>query len=372
MNVHDSERLAGLLETAGYVDLASIPAAERPATADVVVFNTCAVRENADNKLYGNLGQLRPAKTANPDLQIAVGGCMAQKDRDTIVKRAPGSTSSSAPTTSAALRRCSTERATTSAPRSRSSSRSRPSRRLSRPAVTVRMPRGSRSASGATTPAPSASSRACAARSRTVDPATSSPRCRRSSTRASSRSPCWGRTSTPMASSSATRAPSPSCSAPAARSTAWNGCVSPARTQRPSPMTSSRPWPRHQRHAAAPHAAAVRLRPRAQGDAALLSQREVPRHPRQGARPDPRCGDHDRSDRRFPGETEEDFAQTLRVVEASRFSSAFTFQYSIRPGHSRSDDGGPGSQSRCARTFRPPHRPAGGGLLGGEPPLRRA
>ncbi len=89
MNVHDSERLAGLLETAGYVDIASIPAAQRPEVADVVVFNTCAVRENADNKLYGNLGQLRPAKTANPDLQIAVGGCMAQKDRDTIVKRAP-------------------------------------------------------------------------------------------------------------------------------------------------------------------------------------------------------------------------------------------------------------------------------------------
>ncbi|MCE1180225.1 MAG: tRNA (N6-isopentenyl adenosine(37)-C2)-methylthiotransferase MiaB [Micrococcales bacterium] len=89
MNVHDSERLAGLLETAGYVDLASIPAGERPETADVVVFNTCAVRENADNKLYGNLGQLVPAKKRNPDMQIAVGGCMAQKDRDTIVKRAP-------------------------------------------------------------------------------------------------------------------------------------------------------------------------------------------------------------------------------------------------------------------------------------------
>jgi len=89
MNVHDSERLAGLLETAGYVDLASVPEPERPATADVVVFNTCAVRENADNKLYGNLGQLRPAKTANPDLQIAVGGCLAQKDRATIVDRAP-------------------------------------------------------------------------------------------------------------------------------------------------------------------------------------------------------------------------------------------------------------------------------------------
>ncbi|MFW5471822.1 tRNA (N6-isopentenyl adenosine(37)-C2)-methylthiotransferase MiaB [Knoellia sp. CPCC 206450] len=89
MNVHDSERLAGLLETAGYVDLASVPATERPDTADVVVFNTCAVRENADNKLYGNLGQLRPAKTRNPDMQIAVGGCMAQKDRASIVQRAP-------------------------------------------------------------------------------------------------------------------------------------------------------------------------------------------------------------------------------------------------------------------------------------------
>jgi tRNA-2-methylthio-N6-dimethylallyladenosine synthase len=89
MNVHDSERLAGLLETAGYVDLKSVPVGERPEAADVVVFNTCAVRENADNKLYGNLGQLRPAKTRNPGMQIAVGGCMAQKDRDTIVKRAP-------------------------------------------------------------------------------------------------------------------------------------------------------------------------------------------------------------------------------------------------------------------------------------------
>ncbi|MFC5948368.1 tRNA (N6-isopentenyl adenosine(37)-C2)-methylthiotransferase MiaB [Pseudonocardia lutea] len=83
MNVHDSERMAGLLESAGYAR------AEDPAQADVVVFNTCAVRENADNKLYGNLGHLRPAKTANPDMQIAVGGCLAQKDRDTITKKAP-------------------------------------------------------------------------------------------------------------------------------------------------------------------------------------------------------------------------------------------------------------------------------------------
>ncbi|MDO5696490.1 MAG: tRNA (N6-isopentenyl adenosine(37)-C2)-methylthiotransferase MiaB [Dermatophilus congolensis] len=89
MNVHDSERLAGLLESAGYVDFESVAPSERGETADIVVFNTCAVRENADNKLYGNLGQLRPAKLANANMQIAVGGCMAQKDRDVIVRKAP-------------------------------------------------------------------------------------------------------------------------------------------------------------------------------------------------------------------------------------------------------------------------------------------
>src|SRR5688572_881270 len=83
MNVHDSERLTGLLEDAGY---AASPEGEQ---ADVVVFNTCAVRENADNRLYGNLGHLAPVKARTPGMQIAVGGCLAQKDRTTIVKKAP-------------------------------------------------------------------------------------------------------------------------------------------------------------------------------------------------------------------------------------------------------------------------------------------
>jgi tRNA-2-methylthio-N6-dimethylallyladenosine synthase len=82
MNVHDSERLAGLLEQAGY-------ARADGDLADVVVFNTCAVRENADNKLYGTLGLLRRDKKAHPDMQIAVGGCLAQKDRGEITRRAP-------------------------------------------------------------------------------------------------------------------------------------------------------------------------------------------------------------------------------------------------------------------------------------------
>jgi tRNA-2-methylthio-N6-dimethylallyladenosine synthase len=83
MNVHDSERLAGLLEGAGYVR------ATDEMTADVVVFNTCAVRENADNRLYGSLGNLLPTKKSRPGMQIAVGGCLAQKDRSEIVRRAP-------------------------------------------------------------------------------------------------------------------------------------------------------------------------------------------------------------------------------------------------------------------------------------------
>ena len=82
MNVHDSERISGLLEQAGYV-----PAdGDEP---DLVVFNTCAVRENADNKLYGNLSHLAPVKRGKPGMQIAVGGCLAQKDRSTVLDRAP-------------------------------------------------------------------------------------------------------------------------------------------------------------------------------------------------------------------------------------------------------------------------------------------
>lgn len=83
MNVHDSERLAGLLDAAGY------RRAPEGTDADVVVFNTCAVRENADNKLYGNISHLAPRKQADPDMQIAVGGCLAQKDRDAVLRRAP-------------------------------------------------------------------------------------------------------------------------------------------------------------------------------------------------------------------------------------------------------------------------------------------
>jgi tRNA-2-methylthio-N6-dimethylallyladenosine synthase len=83
MNEHDSERIAGLLTADGYVPT------DDARDAEVVVFNTCAIRENADNRLYGNLGHLRPLKAANPRMRVVVAGCLAQKDRGTIQRRAP-------------------------------------------------------------------------------------------------------------------------------------------------------------------------------------------------------------------------------------------------------------------------------------------
>jgi tRNA-2-methylthio-N6-dimethylallyladenosine synthase len=83
MNEHDSERIAGLLEAEG------MEATDDVHQADVVVLNTCCIRENADNKLYGNLGHLKAVKDTRPGMQIAVAGCLAQKDRELVQARAP-------------------------------------------------------------------------------------------------------------------------------------------------------------------------------------------------------------------------------------------------------------------------------------------
>ena len=82
MNVHDSERIAGLFEADGMQETTSLD------EADVVVLNTCCIRENADNKLYGTLGHLKSVKASRPELEIVVGGCLAQKDRDLIRQKA--------------------------------------------------------------------------------------------------------------------------------------------------------------------------------------------------------------------------------------------------------------------------------------------
>ena len=119
MNVHDSERLAGLLEAAGY------RRAPDGDDADVVVFNTCAVRENADNKLYGNISHLAPRKRSNPEMQIAVGGCLAQKDKDDVLRKAPWVDVVFGTPTSVRCRRCSNAPGTTRLPRLKSPRRCR-------------------------------------------------------------------------------------------------------------------------------------------------------------------------------------------------------------------------------------------------------
>lgn len=74
MNVHESEKLAGILQKRGYVEAANED------EADIIVFNTCCIRENAENHAYGNIGALKKRKKMRPDLLIAVGGCMTQQD----------------------------------------------------------------------------------------------------------------------------------------------------------------------------------------------------------------------------------------------------------------------------------------------------
>ncbi len=83
MNEHDSERLAGLLEADGYEPASGVE------DADVVVLNTCCIRENADNKLYGTLGHLKSEKDRRPDMEIVVAGCLSQKDGEGVAQRAP-------------------------------------------------------------------------------------------------------------------------------------------------------------------------------------------------------------------------------------------------------------------------------------------
>jgi tRNA-2-methylthio-N6-dimethylallyladenosine synthase len=73
MNVHDSEKLSGMLQQMGYTQ------SDEKAKADIILFNTCCVRENAELRVYGNLGALRPFKEAKPDLLIGICGCMMQQ-----------------------------------------------------------------------------------------------------------------------------------------------------------------------------------------------------------------------------------------------------------------------------------------------------
>ena len=83
MNVYDSERMAESLGAQGYV------ATDTADDADMILLNTCHIREKASEKLYSDLGRLKPAKAANPDLKIGVAGCVAQAEGEEIMRRMP-------------------------------------------------------------------------------------------------------------------------------------------------------------------------------------------------------------------------------------------------------------------------------------------
>ena len=346
MNEHDSERIAGLLEADGL----------RPATgiddADVVVLNTCCIRENADNKLYGHLGHLKALKADRPDLQIVVGGLPGPEGpRPDPSSGRPTSTWCSAPTTSAGPPSCSASSAPPDGPvveileatvaddaRRRSRRRCR-----SRREVAVRR-RGSPSRSAATTRARSASCPRCGAARSAARSTTWSPRSRRWRPTGSPRSPCSARTSTPTGATS--RWPvarparpcgcgrcSPTCCGPSARSTASGGSGTRARTPRTCAPRPSRRWPR--RPTVCEH---LHLPLQAGSDRVLAAmhrgytaERYLERlaaaraaMPDLAVTTDIIVG--------FPGETDDDFERTLEVAAEAGYDSAYTFIYSPRPG----------------------------------------
>ncbi len=236
MNVHDSERLSGSLEAAGYVKADG-------EQADIVVINTCAVRENADNKLYGNLGHLASIKKQRSGMQIAVGGCLAQKDKEVILQKAPWvdvvfGTHNMGSLPSLLERARHNDEA-----QLRSSSRSTPSPPPSRPNAIPATAVGSRSPSGATTRAPSASCR------RSVQGEGPSPGEILGELRAlvedgAIEVTLLGQNVNSYGVEFGDRQAFGKLLRRRARSRAWNASGSPARTLLPSPTTSSTRWPR--------------------------------------------------------------------------------------------------------------------------------
>ena len=332
MNVHDSERISGLLEDAGYVR-AAIPDA-----ADVVVFNTCAVRENADNRLYGNLGHLppdeaRPARAC----RIAVGGCLAQKGPRRHRQEGGPWVDVVFGTHNIGSLPVLLERARHNAAAEVEILESLevfpstlPARRESTYAGWVSISVGcNNTCTFCIVPA---------LRGKEKDRRPGDVLAEVNALAAEGvlrGHPPRAERPTPTASSSATGSRSASSCAPAATSKALSGFASPARTRRTSPTTSSPPWPRppnvcHSLHMPLQSgsdrraASAMRRSPTAQERYLGIIEKVRAAMPDAAITTDIIVG--------FPGETEEDFEQTLEVVRRARFSTAFTFQYSKRPG----------------------------------------
>ena len=329
MNEHDSERIAGVLAADGMEPTDDL------AQADVVVFNTCCIRENADNKFYGHLGDMKALKAERPDLQIAVGGCLAQKDREAVRARAPHvdvvfGTHNLAHAPELCAKRAVPVRSSRSW---RSTRRTR--QRFRRAGRSITRP-GSRSRSAATIPARSASSRRCAVARSAAARAISCTRSRSSPATACARSRCSARTSTPTAATSAPGSSGRSSPTYCGRSTPWtasSASVSPRRTRRTSGARRSRRWPSARTSAStsicrSSRAATTRsractavTRPSATWNASRAARAEIDDL---AVTTDIIVG--------FPGETDADFARTLEVADEAAYDAAYTFVFSPRPG----------------------------------------
>ena len=360
MNVHDSERLAGLLEDAGYV---ALPRRRRADGADVVVFNTCAVRENADNKLYGNLGHLRAGQGAPPghaDRRRRLPG--AEGPRRDRPRARPGSTSSSAPTTSARCRCCSSAPGTTTRRRSRSWSPSRSSRRT--------LPTRRESAYAGWVSISVGCNNTCtfcivpSLRGKEKDrrPGEILAEVEALVAQGALEVTLLGQNVNTYGVEFGDRRRVRQAAARLRRD----------RGPRAGPVHQPAPGGVHRRRhrrdgrdperdAAAAHAAAVRLRPGAArpcaaptGRSAFLGiiDRVRAAIPDAAITTDIIVG--------FPGETEEDFqAHAATSSRAARFASAFTFQYSHAPRHPAADAARPAAQGRRAGALRAAGRAAG-------------
>ena len=365
MNVHDSERLAGLLEGAGYVRADRVPTT----AADVVVFNTCAVRENADNRLYGNLGHLAPVKAARPGMQIAVGGCLAQKDRGEIVRRAPwvdvvfGTHNIGSLPALLERARHNEEAQVEILEALETFPSTLPTRRESAYSGWVSISVG---CNNTCTFCIVPSLRGVEKDRRPGDVLAEVEALVAEGVLEVT---LLGQNVNSYGVEFGDRG----AFAKLLRACGDVDGLERVRFTSPHPRDfTDRRHRRHgrdaERHAQPAHAAAVRVGLRAQGACGAATARtatwgssttSAPRIPDAAITTDIIVG--------FPGETEADFQATLDVVRAARFAGAFTFQYSPRPGTPAAGHGRPGAEVGRAGTLRAPRRPAGRHGVGREP-----
>ena len=341
MNEHDSERLAGLLVADGLVPATSFD------DADVIVLNTCCIRENADNRLYGHLGDLKALRERRPGLQIAVGGCLAQLDRERIVERAGhvdvvfGTHNLAA--APALLRRAATE----------GTDRRGPRRARTRPPPPTRRPRSPRCATcpwAAWMTIQTGCDNSCAFCIVPVGPRTrGEPPDGRARRRGARRSPQRGVVELTVLGQNVNsygrdltrRRP---LFAELLRALGERRGDRADPVHEPAPEGPARRDDRGDGRdarglrAAAP-AAAVRQRPRAHRDAARLPRRALPRAARRGPRGDRRPRGHDRPHRRAsPARPTRTSTRRSPSWPTAEFDSAYTFVFSPRPGTRAAQD----------------------------------